>query len=68
MRMLQKKIDKSTETDFMDDNLELPESGPLTEKKKIHTKKPSDSNRKTFVELTTISILAVYQYVGNWHF
>ena len=33
------KIDKSTETDFMDDNLELPESGPLTEKKKIHTKK-----------------------------
>lgn len=33
------KIEKSTETDFMDDNLELPESGPLTEKKKIHTKK-----------------------------
>ncbi len=33
------KTDKATETDFMDDNIELPESGPLTEKKKIHTKK-----------------------------
>ena len=33
------KTDKATETDFMDDDVELPESGPLTEKKKIHTKK-----------------------------
>ncbi|WP_171844995.1 hypothetical protein, partial [Enterococcus mundtii] len=33
------KTDQATETDFMDDNIELPESGPLTEKKKIHTKK-----------------------------
>ncbi|MGG5338731.1 hypothetical protein IGJ48_001426 [Enterococcus pernyi] len=33
------KTDKTTETDFMDDDIELPESGPHTQKKKIHTKK-----------------------------
>ncbi|MBO1300877.1 hypothetical protein [Enterococcus sp. DIV1271a] len=33
------KADKGTETNFMDDDVELPGSGPLTEKKKIHTKK-----------------------------
>ncbi len=33
------KTDKATETDFMDDDIELPESGPHTQKKKIHTKK-----------------------------
>ncbi|NAB09837.1 hypothetical protein GUI49_01315 [Enterococcus mundtii] len=33
------KTDKSTETDSMNDDVELPGSVPLTEKKKIHTKK-----------------------------
>ncbi|WP_301390122.1 hypothetical protein [Enterococcus spodopteracolus] len=33
------KTDKATENDFMDDDIELPESGPHTQKKKIHTKK-----------------------------
>jgi len=58
------KTDKATETDFMDDDIELPESGPLTEKKKIHTKKSRAIQIGRF--LLNLLPLASWPLISMW--
>ncbi len=58
------KTDKSTETDSMNDDVELPGSVPLTEKKKIHTKKSRAIQIGRF--LLNLLPLASWPLISMW--
>ncbi|MDA9462962.1 Hemagglutinin protein [Enterococcus mundtii 3F] len=58
------KTDKSTETDSMNDDVELPGSEPLTEKKKIHTKKSRAIQIGRF--LLNLLPLASWPLISMW--